>query len=97
MNMSRCEDVKIRRCEDEKGDTDPTIGRSKMPLEGSSLWKNLPEWFQTSFKPVRGGCSRAVPSSGKEAELKKNRCRNQKLDSVLGERKLISRKESLLK
>ena len=51
----------------------------------------------SGFKPVWGGCSRAVPSSGKEAELKQNCCGNQKLDSELGERKLISRKESVQK
>ena len=106
MNMSRCEDVNMRRCEDEKGDTDPTIGRTLRSVSREKVKcligriispENLSEWFQTSFKPVRGWCSWAVPSSGKEAELKKNRCRNQKLDSVLGERKLISRKESVLK
>ena len=56
--------------------------------------------FQNGFRPVSdpfGGAHGLCPLSGKEAELKHGRFGNQKLQSELGERKLIFPKESVTK
>ena len=56
--------------------------------------------FQSGFRPVSdpfGGAHGLCPLSGKEAELKHGRFRNQKPQGELRERKLISPKESVTK
>jgi hypothetical protein len=51
----------------------------------------------SDFRPFWGGAHGLRPLSGKKIKLKYDRFGNQKLQDELGERKLISPKENLLK